>query len=394
MMKRIWAIIKKELKKFFTNPRMLGAIFLPGILIFCLYTLMGNIMNKIDFTGTSNDYEYRVVMTNNYRDNIISNPKSKFEIYLTAYLELESYPPAQFEYISTNEIEKYKTQLLDRNIDLLVQFSDDFENYIENPISTITPNANIWYNKEIGESEKLYSVAVSIIQTAYQSFTINITNPNPGLGNSSYTMNQIVSFVLPMITISLLYSATLSSCTESIAGEKERGTLASILISPIKRSELALGKIAALSIVSIVAGTVSGAGVVASLPSMIGDISISISSYFLLFLMILTAVVFFVALASVVSAFAKTVKEALSYLGPFTGIFVVLALIPAISPTTGIWYSFIPVLNICSAISMILKGTVDFLFLSMTILSNIVYTILFVFLIVKMFNNESIMFRR
>ncbi len=389
---RIRAVAKKELKKFFTNFRMLGAIFLPGILIFALYSILGNVMNSVDITNLSRDYEYSVVMSDNYNLDNEENNKPLIETTLSTYLKLDNYKEPTFTYINKNEIEAYKDKLLSNEIDLLIEFSDDFENQILNLESKA--NINIWYNQENGYSESLYSISISLIQSTYQSFTINLTNPNPAVGESSYSLNQVISFILPLITISLLYSTTLSSCTESIAGEKDRGTIASILVSPIKRSEFAIGKVIALSIVSIVSGAVSGIGVVASLPSMLGDISISAISLMMLFLMILSAVIFFVAFTSMVSAFAKSVKEALSYLGPFSGIFIVVALIPSLTNTNNVIYSFVPVLNICSSMNMALIGNIDILFFIITIISNVIYTALFILLIVKMFNNENIMFRR
>ena len=46
-MKNLWTIIKKELKRFFTDKRMMMALLLPGILVFILYSIMGNVMNNV-----------------------------------------------------------------------------------------------------------------------------------------------------------------------------------------------------------------------------------------------------------------------------------------------------------------------------------------------------------
>lgn len=52
-MSNIWTIVKKELKRFFTDPRMIIGLVLPGVLIFVIYNLMGNIsMEKIAPTIT------------------------------------------------------------------------------------------------------------------------------------------------------------------------------------------------------------------------------------------------------------------------------------------------------------------------------------------------------
>ena len=55
---------------------------------------------------------------------------------------------------------------------------------------------------------------------------------------------QLFSSMLPFLLLIFLYSGCISVAPESIAGEKERGTIASLLITPVKRSHIALGKIA------------------------------------------------------------------------------------------------------------------------------------------------------
>ena len=58
-MDKIFTIVKKELKRFFTDKRMLMTLFLPGILIYVIYALMGNFMN--DAMKVSKDYVYNVM---------------------------------------------------------------------------------------------------------------------------------------------------------------------------------------------------------------------------------------------------------------------------------------------------------------------------------------------
>ncbi|HHT54940.1 MAG TPA: hypothetical protein GX012_00070, partial [Acholeplasma sp.] len=61
-MRNIFTIIKKELRRFFTDKRMVASLILPGILIFALYTLMGNFMN--DMISVEDDYRYTAVVVN------------------------------------------------------------------------------------------------------------------------------------------------------------------------------------------------------------------------------------------------------------------------------------------------------------------------------------------
>ena len=66
---------------------------------------------------------------------------------------------------------------------------------------------------------------------------------------------MVFSSLLPMLLMMFLYSGCASVAPESIAGEKERGTIATMLITPTKRSDIAIGKILALAIIALLSGT-------------------------------------------------------------------------------------------------------------------------------------------
>ena len=75
---------------------------------------------------------------------------------------------------------------------------------------------------------------------------------------------------LPMLLMIFLFSGCLSVAPESIAGEKERGTIATLLVTPVKRSSIALGKILALSIIALLSGASSAVGTILALPKLMG----------------------------------------------------------------------------------------------------------------------------
>ena len=207
-----------------------------------------------------------------------------------------------------------------------------------------------------------------------------------------------MSFVIPLVTISLLFSTVISICPEAIAGEKERGTLASLLMTPIKRSELALGKISALTLISLTSGIVSFLGLIFSLPSLYGtDASIGIifsaGSFIMLLLLMITSLILFVTLGLLISTFAKSG----SYLTPLMTILMISAVIPFAIDMSNIGFAFIPLLNIVSSMNLIitesnLASIVPYL--AVTVSINIIFSGLLVFLSAKMFNNENIMFQR
>ena len=405
-MKNIKTIFFKELRRFFTEPRMLAALFLPGIIIYIFYSLMGTFMETsfAPSSGKPENYTYQIVATNNYSSTAEVAPLI-FDVF-DAYLPInESSNKSEYHYINLDQVSEYKEALSNHEYDLLIVFNDNFEDSLKGEISSAKTNISLYYDGSDSISTYLYTVFTSLVDTTYTNFTVNIENGIYVDGNVSpenYTFKNIMSFVVPLVTISLLFSTVISICPEAIAGEKERGTLASLLMTPMKRTELVIGKISALSIVSLSSGLVSFLGLVISLPNLYGGgmtlgSLFSPASFIMLLLLILTTLCVFVTLGLVISAFSKSIKEAGSYLTPIMTILMVASIIPFSIDMSGIGYAFIPLLNIVSSMNLLIRETnLDLLlpYISITAVMNIVLSGVLVFITAKLFNSEKIMFQR
>lgn len=405
-MKNIKTIFFKELRRFFTEPRMLAALFLPGIIIYIFYSLMGTFMEAsfAPSSGKPENYTYQIVATNNYSSTEEVAPLI-FDVF-DAYLPInESSNKSEYHYINLDQVSEYKEALSNHEYDLLIVFNDNFEDSLNGEISSTKTNISLYYDGSDSISTYLYTVFTSLVDTTYTNFTVNIENGIYVDGNVSpenYTFKNIMSFVVPLVTISLLFSTVISICPEAIAGEKERGTLASLLMTPMKRTELVIGKISALSIVSLSSGLVSFLGLVISLPNLYGGgmtlgSLFSPASFIMLLLLILTTLCVFVTLGLVISAFSKSIKEAGSYLTPIMTILMVASIIPFSIDMSGIGYAFIPLLNIVSSMNLLIRETnLDLLlpYISITAVMNIVLSGVLIFITAKLFNSEKIMFQR
>ena len=405
-MKNIKTIFFKELRRFFTEPRMLAALFLPGIIIYIFYSLMGTFMEAsfAPSSGKPENYTYQIVATNNYSSTDEVAPLI-FDVF-DAYLPInESGNKSEYHYINLDQVSEYKEALSNHEYDLLIVFNDNFEDSLKGEISSTKTNISLYYDGSDSISTYLYTVFTSLVDTTYTNFTVNIENGIYVDGNVSpenYTFKNIMSFVVPLVTISLLFSTVISISPEAIAGEKERGTLASLLMTPMKRTELVIGKISALSIVSLSSGLVSFLGLVISLPNLYGggmtlSSLFSPASFIMLLLLILTTLCVFVTLGLVISAFSKSIKEAGSYLTPIMTILMVASIIPFSIDMSGIGYAFIPLLNIVSSMNLLIRETnLDLLlpYISITAVMNIILSGVLVFITAKLFNSEKIMFQR
>lgn len=398
-MNNIKTIFFKEMRRVFTDKRMLLGLYLPGILIFVIYSIFGSTMSNISSSVIEKPVNQTIHIA--YTDNSGSQLPRLVQGLEIALTEEESNNTIEKTTFASSDLETMKTDLLDQKIDLVIQFSTDFENRYNVPSQPGENYIALYYNAEVVNSSYLYSLANSIISGVYQNYLVNVVDGKPiqpNVAKGDVVLSKIMANIFPMVTVSLLFSTVLGICPESIAGEKERGTFSTILLTPVKRSEIVMGKILSLTIVGISSGLVSFLGVLLSLPKLMNNyglenFGITVANGFALFFSIITLMLFFISFATLISTLCKSVKEATNYMGPCMLIFMMIAMGAMFLDTSNIGCSFIPVLNVVSYMSQLISdpGANLNLFFTFTILSNIVYTTIFVLVTAKVFTIEKVM---
>ena len=145
-MKNILIILKKELKRFFTDRRMLLAMFLPGILIFIIYRAMGSLMSNVASSTEPTETTFNIAYTDNYADDTSIKPAMllTFEQSLSNEATNPNKNKAEFKKIAKSEVNDYVAKLKNNEVDLVVEFSDNFEKQISDGKSG--NNINFYYN--------------------------------------------------------------------------------------------------------------------------------------------------------------------------------------------------------------------------------------------------------
>ena len=391
-MKNIGIVFKKELRRFFTDKRMLLALFLPGLLIFVLYTGMSNIMsNGVKQAADVTDSSYVI----RYSDNSGRETPNLITNFIAYVASQEPSNTVEATPYKASDFDTQKAALTNGEFDVLVTFSDDFELKIAS--KTAQNHIDLYYYGTSKKASNAYSLLSSLVRATYDTYLVNVDPSGSAIpanvAKSDYVGNMIISIIFPMVTVSLLFSTVVSVCPDAVAGEKERGTMAAMLLTPIKRRQLALGKALALLITSIASGAVSFIGLLASLPKLMSGLSFSIEVwvYPLLGALVITTLAFFVAVGLLVSTLSKSSKEASSYLGPLTVIFVALGIVAGFADTSAIGFAFVPFLNIVSCMAGLFSGTVSVPYFIITILMSLSFTGILVFASTRLFSSERIM---
>lgn len=385
-------IIKKEFARFFGDKRMIvSTILLPGVMIYLLYSLMGVMMSKQ--LVTADDYVGTV-----YVQNMPEELSPMFEAL-----------PVEWQEVTDSETDGIKEDLAAKEADLLLLFPENFYADMSNydiASGNAAPNVEIYYNSSRSESSTVYSLVASLLDT-YETtltnrFDINAGSVKYDMATDRDATGQLFSMLLPLLLMIFLFSGCLSVAPESIAGEKERGTIATLLVTPMKRSSLALGKIISLSCIALLAGISSFIGTMLSLPNMMGgslelDTSFySFTDYALLLGVILSTILVLVSLISCVSAFAKSIKEASSLCAPLNILTMVVSLVPSMGgdELKKLGMFFIPIYNSVLCMNAIFSFEVNIVNVLITIGMNVVYACVMTFILTRIFNSENAMFSK
>ncbi|MBE6584295.1 MAG: ABC transporter permease [Ruminococcaceae bacterium] len=385
----IFTIFKKELARFFKDRRTLVALIMPGILIYIIYSLMGGAMGNAFMP----DEDYIPTI---YSVNI---PQSVGAVFDAAELEMTP----------SKDISAEKELITNGDADILIIFPEDFESKIGNydaSSNTAAPNIEIYYNSSSTNSSMTFQTVTALLDAFESSMTnkFDINNsPNKlfDLATQEDMTAMIFSMIMPMLLVMLLFSGCMAVAPESIAGEKERGTIATMLITPAKRSHIAIGKILALSIMALISGASSTIGVVLSLPKLMGEtVNIDgsvygLDDYALLALVILSTVLVLITVISVISAYAKTVKEAGTYVTPLMIASMLIGLSGMFgSATTNPLLYLIPLFNSVQSMIGVFSFEANVVNVLITVGANLAVTAAGVFVLTRMFNSEKIMFNR
>ena len=398
MKNNVFTIMKKECIRIVSDKKLLfSAVLLPGILIFVMYTLMGTFMT--DMFAADEDHTYQVYAVNlpDSAAAMLSIPELRMEV--------TQVPEA--------DTERMRQQVADRDIDLLIVFPANFDAIVAgfDPADTgAPPNIEVWSNTARTESMEAMSIVTGILYAYHQElthvrFTINApTEAAPygqfDLATDADIFGMIMGFLIPMMFMLFIYQGCLAIAPESISGKKERGTLGALLVTPAKRSHMALGTILAIALFALLSAVGSIIGMMLGMPAMMGiELGALLEFYTvadlaMLFLVAASTTLVFVSILSILSAYAKSVKEANAYGTPIMLVATLCGIASTILgrvPTEPVFY-LIPIFNSALSISSIVSFEVNAVNMAITSGVNILFTVICTAVVAKIFSSEKIVF--
>lgn len=401
-------IFKKEMYRVFGDKKMILSLFvLPLVLMVGLYGLMGVLVKNM---VSDIEEHISVVYIQNAPEEVkqIISASGYLDTAEVTYLEADT---------SVAEMEEIRTSILNGDAQLLVTFETGFMEKVtayENagdavPLVTIGYNSSENYSN--AAQSNFTSMVLATLETALLQSRFHDLNlltvfqlEQDEIINEEKAGGEFLAMMLPYLIVFMLFSSAMGICVDAIAGEKERGTMASMLLTPVKRTSIVFGKLFALSLLSILSSLVYAGSTIFGMPLMMGgmeeeveglsmNLSLSPLQAVELLLLMGSLVLVYVAAICLLSVFAKNTKEASSYVMPLYMVVLVLGIMTMFSgsgaPAQGIFA--IPVYGTAVAIQNIVMSEITVAQFGMNVASNLVCTLLLVVVIAKVFNNEKIM---
>lgn len=325
------------------------------------------------------DEEEKVNQVDEEEKNKLVNEKERLEERnIDAYIEVDTLPSGQMGY------KVYLNSAIDQSLNAGNKTRDFLKAYKEKVVY-----------KNL-EKEGLEPV-ITLEPIVYEIIDLAQNEEKAG---------QIMSMLLPIFLIIGILMGALYPSIDVMAGEKERGTIETLLTLPVSNLELIVGKFLAVATVSIMSALLNVFSIIAScvliimsadLSQSLEGIHLDIGAFVVPFIVALVCILIFALIITAVSmcvcSMAKSFKEAQNYATPLMLIFMLpgyASMIPGLelTPTT----ACIPIVNVVLLIKSVLTFKYDIGAMALVAVSNFGFLILALVLLAKLFNSEEILF--
>ena len=403
MLNGIKQIFGKEMARILKDKKMVFSVFLlPVLIMVVLLTIINNLAGQMQ----SDIEEHKAIVW-------MQNEPDSFETFLAS---------AGAEYdirtiASDSDRGEAEDAILNGDADLLIEFPVDFDAMIVGfQEGDAVPQIKTYYNPSEEYSSQAYQeISVGVLESYRQTllagrvgnpdaitvFTVNSDNDDMVIQDDEKASGQALGMMLPYFITILLFAGAMGIGTDMIAGEKERGTMASLLVAPVKRSSIVLGKVFALMVVSGISSLVYVAGMVICTPfmmdSMTGmdealNLNLGPDQILMLGLLLVAIAFLYSAVVALISVFAKTTKEASSYIMPVYMVVLVVGLLTMFRMGDGgPWDYYIPFYNSAIALQAILSHELTMSQYLITLVETLALGGILTVLIARAFNNEKVM---
>ncbi|MBL4632093.1 MAG: ABC transporter permease [Paraglaciecola sp.] len=397
----MWLVFKKEMKELLRDRKTLFFVIALPFLIFPLIAGIVGFVSKQAIDKAENQILNYALVGGQYAPEIVRNLQQ----------------PDKFNLIEIEVNDEYTSIIRNETVDFVLEIPENYSNdVLKNGQASLKlyfndAGLNLVYRRvnEIikSQSELFQQRAFSTLglSEAQQNALIEpILLEKVNTADNRENWGEKIGAMLPYVLFIICLMGATAPATDIGAGEKERGTLETLLISPIERNKIVMGKFLTICVAGAMTALITVAsmviwGLVLSQGMAIKVVAdfmaqISMLDFLLIFLMLVPVVAIFASILLSLSIYAKSFKEAQSYMGPMSILVIIpimLALLPGVELKGG--WAWVPITNVSLAMKELVKGTMDYYQLFAIFGSTVVIAgALFAFC-VYWFNQEKVLFR-
>ena len=254
---------------------------------------------------------------------------------------------------------------------------------------------DIYKEKIIAERLKQLNVDGQILEP--------ITITNIDMATAKETMGKAIGGFIPYVLVMFIFLGAMYPAIDLGAGEKERGSLETLLSSPATKFEITMGKLLVVSLTGIVSGLVSVLGISSSLffidkiPLQIQETILELINPFMIFSIIILMIpiaIFFASMLLSISFYARSFKEAQSLMGPLNMV-IIVPLFLSLGPGMEMDHAtaLMPLINVGLLTKEILAGSVELIYFIETLFSLLFCAAIGIWFSVFWFKKENTIFR-
>ena len=311
-----------------------------------------------------------------------------------------------YKFIAYDDSVKMREDVKSEEINLGLRFSSSFDsNYAKNDSANIDIIMRGADNEEYSRFMDLFDKQKKRLmdnRLAKEGLKANFVKPLTRKKYNQSSLEEILGKyaggILPYIFMAFCFMGCMLPAIDLFAGEKERGTIETLLTSPINRMQILIGKMIVVVAFGLLSASVALIGLFVSLnlvdinadlmfainqiltPSLIGT----------LYVLLIPLAIFFAGVMIPISVYSKSFKEAQSILTPLNIVMILPAMVGFV-PGVELDYTtaFIPIVNVVLATKAIIAGNADMVLIAITFVSLIILAGISVLVSLKQFDKES-----
>lgn len=397
-MKKLQTLIKKEILDILRDRKTLIIMVVMPILLYPAI-IIGMVLVLSMFAQSQEAKEYTIAYDSRYATFV----QQLEEVYENKKEEINT----DMTFLAVDSAEKEFAQDM---FDVWMNVAEDEKGIHVTAEYTSTDQDSGYAESVLGDLCDIYREELLAEELIAEGLTEDFLHPVTYEANDSVSVSESAGMSMGgsigMMLIVTIMLGAFYPAIDATTGEKERGTLETLLTLPVTNFQMIMSKYVAVSLFACVTAILSLLSLGASVIFLISSLSAEVSEEFvaidmatmigwlpILLLVMITAALLITAFSMCFCVFAKSFKEANNYITPVM-LVVMFASMVGMVPSIQLDFktALIPIVNVSLLMKQVMAQQLDLALAGITIAINFCYSVLVIWILAKMYDSENVLF--